>query len=242
MADIRVTVWNEFRHEKIHESVSKVYPDGIHQVIAGFLQEEDDLQVRTAVLDDPEHGLSDEVLDNTDVLVWWGHMAHGDVDDAVVAKVVRRVWSGMGFIALHSSHFSKVFKSLMGTSCDLKWRAENEKERIWVVEPSHPIAAGLEQEYFEVPEEEMYGERFDIPAPEELVFISWFAGGNVVRSGCCYRRNQGKVFYFRPGHETCPTFFQSEVQLVIKNAIRWAVPNRGPKVTFGRSQPLEPLS
>ncbi len=241
MTKVRVTVWNEYRHEKLHQEVADVYPQGIHETIAEFLGKDAELEVATATLDEPEHGLTDEVLNATDVLIWWGHMAHRDVEDAVVEKVAKRVWDGMGLIALHSAHFSKVFRRLMGTTCDLKWRAEGEKERVWVVEPSHPIAAGLPKDYFEIPLEEMYGERFDIPAPDEIVFISWFAGGNVVRSGCCYRRNQGKIFYFRPGHETFPTFFQEEVQTVITNAVHWAAPNKGPKLEFGRSEALDPI-
>ncbi|MFO7154043.1 MAG: ThuA domain-containing protein [Caldicoprobacter oshimai] len=235
---IRVTVWNENRHEKIDKNVAKIYPKGIHGAIADFLSQEPDFEVRTATLDEPEHGLTKEVLDSTDVLIWWGHMAHNEVRDDVVDRVYDRVLNGMGLIVLHSGHFSKIFKKLMGTTCNLKWREAGEKERIWVVEPGHPIAEGL-GEYFEIPQTEMYGERFDIPAPDTLVFISWFAGGEVFRSGCCYNRGRGKVFYFRPGHETFPIFYQPEVQRVIKNAVRWAAPVNGPVPTFGNVKPLE---
>ncbi len=235
---IRVTVWNENRHEKMDKKVAEVYPKGIHGAIADFLSQESDFEVRTATLDEPEHGLTKEVLDSTDVLIWWGHMAHHEVQDEVVNRIYDRVLNGMGLIVLHSGHFSKIFKKLMGTSCDLKWREMGEKERIWVVEPGHPIAEGL-GEYFEIPQTEMYGERFDIPAPDTLVFISWFAGGEVFRSGCCYHRGRGKVFYFRPGHETFPIYYQPEVQRVIKNAVRWAAPVDGPVPTFGNVKPLE---
>lgn len=236
---IRVTVWNEGRHEQKSEAIRRVYPEGIHGAIAKHLREQG-MEVRTATLDEPEHGLSDEVLNNTDVLLWWGHQAHGEVRDDIVDKVHKRVLAGMGLIVLHSGHFSKIFKKLMGTTCDLKWREVGEKERIWVVEPSHPIAAGLPQ-YFEIPHEEMYGERFDIPAPDTLVFLSWFQGGELFRSGCCYNRGNGKVFYFRPGHESYPTFYQPEVMQVITNAVRWATPSNGPQHVFGKSQPLEQL-
>lgn len=235
---IRVTVWNENRHEKIDKKVAEIYPKGIHGAIADFLAQEPDIEVKTATLDEPEHGLTKEVLDSTDVLIWWGHIAHNEVRDDVVDRVYDRVLNGMGLIVLHSGHFSKIFKKLMGTSCDLKWREIGEKERIWVVEPGHPIAEGL-GEYFEIPHAEMYGERFDIPAPDTLVFISWFAGGEVFRSGCCYNRGRGKVFYFRPGHETFPIYYQPEVQRVIKNAVRWAAPVNGPVPTFGNVKPLE---
>ncbi len=238
---LRVTVWNEYRHERRSPAVAAIYPQGIHTAIAEPLQAAG-FSVRTATLDEPEHGLSAEVLAATDVLIWWGHMAHGEVADAVVDRVQARVLAGMGLIVLHSGHFSKIFKRLMGTSCDLKWREAAERERIWVVEPGHPIAEGLD-DYFEIPQEEMYGERFDIPAPDELVLVSWFQGGEVFRSGCCYTRGAGRIFYFRPGHETHPTYHHPQVQRVIVNAVRWAAPTPGAKVAYGhRPQPLEKLS
>ncbi|MFP4380963.1 MAG: ThuA domain-containing protein [Candidatus Sumerlaeia bacterium] len=224
MADkIRVTVWNEFRHEKKHEAVQKVYPDGIHKVIADFLDKNDDMELRTATLDEPEHGLTEDVLESTDVMLWWGHMAHGDVKDEIVKKVQKRVLEGMGLIVLHSGHFSKIFKALMGTNCSLKWREAGERERLWNLEPGHPITEGI-GEYIEIPNVEMYGERFDIPTPDKLIFVSWFEGGEVFRSGCVWERGHGRIFYFRPGHETHPIFMQEEIQKVITNAVRWAKP------------------
>ncbi|UPV76389.1 ThuA domain-containing protein (plasmid) [Halorussus limi] len=220
-----VTVWNEYRHEREDDEAREVYPDGIHETIAGFLADEG-FDTRTATLDEPEHGLTESVLDDTDVLTWWGHEAHDEVEDEVVERVHERVLSGMGLLVLHSGHFSKIFKRLMGTTCDLKWRDEGEKERLWLVEPGHPIAEGVE-ESIEVPEAEMYGERFDVPAPDTLVFNSWFEGGEVFRSGCCYRRGAGRVFYFRPGHETYPIYHQPEIQKVLANAVSWASPVGG---------------
>lgn len=237
---IRVTVWNEYRHEKQNAEIAQIYPQGIHGAIAGYLRGHGCI-VTTATLDEPSHGLTEHVLDNTDVLVWWGHMAHGEVSDEIVERVHEHVLKGMGLIVLHSGHFSKIFKRLMGTTCDLKWREAGEKERVWVVAPGHPIADGID-EYFEIPHEEMYGEYFDIPEPETVVFISWFQGGEVFRSGCCYRRGHGRIFYFRPGHETYPTYHQPEVLRVIGNAVRWARPVERPYSTFGqRPQPLEKL-
>ncbi len=218
-----VIVWNEFVHEREHEAAKAVYPQGIHQVIAGFLKEDRTLDVGTAVLQEADHGLTEERLAGCDVLIWWGHMAHAQVDDAVVERVQRRVLEGMGLIVLHSGHFSKIFRRLMGTNCSLKWREAEEIERVWVLEPSHPIAAGL-TDHFELPYEEMYGERFDIPAPETTVFVSWFEGGEVFRSGCCWTRGHGRIFYFRPGHETYPTYYDKNVQRVIANAVHWAAP------------------
>lgn len=241
-SSIRVTVWNEGRHEKIHPEVMKVYPNGIHTVIAEHLRTHG-FAVRTATLDEPEHGLTDAVLAETDVLTWWGHMAHDDVEDAIVERVQQRVLrDGMGLVMLHSGHHSKIFKKLMGTSCDLLWREAGEKERLWVVAPGHPIAEGLGA-YFEIPHEEMYGELFDVPTPDMLVFISWFQGGEVFRSGCCYHRGRGKVFYFRPGHETYPTYYQTEVKRVIANSVRWAAPIAGgPEVKVENAkQPLEEI-
>lgn len=236
---VRVTVWNENRHEKQNPNVSEIYPDGIHHAIGAPL--EDGYRVQYATLDMPEHGLTEEVLQETDVLIWWGHMAHHEVNEEIVERVYQRVMHGMGLIVLHSGHFSKIFKKLMGTSCDLKWREANDKERLWVVSPGHPIAEGL-GEYFELPEEEMYGEHFDIPAPDELVFVSWFTGGEVFRSGCCYNRGMGKVFYFRPGHETYPTYHDSNVQRVIRNAVEWTKPVHRAYPVYGNAKPLEPLA
>jgi trehalose utilization protein len=220
---IKVTIWNEFRHEKKHDVVKHLYPDGMHTVIARGLAGDKDLKIRTATLDEPEHGLTEAVLADTDVLTWWGHVAHGEVRDEIVQRVQKRVLEGMGLIVLHSGHFSKIFKALMGTNCSLKWREVAEKERIWTIEPSHPIAAGI-PESFELPNAEMYGERFDIPTPDKLVFLSWFQGGEVFRSGCCWERGQGRIFYFRPGHETYPIFYNPTIIKIIGNAIHWAVP------------------
>ncbi len=236
---LNVLVWNENRHEKIDEKVRSLYPGGIHGAIAGFLKDEK-YRVSTATLDDPEHGLTDEVINGTDVLIWWGHLAHGEVADSIVEKVKQRVLDGMGLIVLHSGHFSKVFKALMGTSCDLKWREAGEKERIWIVDPGHPITAGL-GEYIELEQEEMYGEHFDIPAPDELVMVSWFEGGEIFRSGCTYKRGKGKVFYFRPGHETYPTYYHKDIQQVIKNAVEWAKPANLPTPVYGNAKPLESI-
>ena len=235
---IRVTVWNEFRHEREKPEVGEIYPEGIHGAIAGYLEAQPGMVARTATLDEPEHGLTKEVLAETDVLTWWGHGAHQEVKDDVVDRIQDRVLDGMGLICLHSAHYSKIFKRLMGTGCSLKWRAIGERERIWVVDPAHPIAEGI-GDYFEIPHAEMYGERFDIPQPDELVFISWFQGGEVFRSGCGFHRGRGKVFYFRPGHETHPIFFQEEVLRVISNAVTWAVSPRGASPVFGNRQPLE---
>jgi trehalose utilization protein len=241
MGRIRVTVWNEYLHEKRDPKVAEVYPDGIHAVIAAYLRGQPGFEVRTATLNEPEHGLTEDTLNGTDVLLWWGHMAHDSVSDLVVDRVQRRVvLEGMGLIVLHSGHFSKIFKRLMGTTCNLKWREAGERERLWVVARGHPIADEI-GEYFELEHTEMYGEPFDIPRPDELVFISWFQGGEVFQSGCCFYRGMGKIFYFRPGHETFPIYYDPNVLRVIGNAVRWAAPVERPKPAFGNVKPLEKL-
>ncbi|WP_296420591.1 ThuA domain-containing protein [Pseudooctadecabacter sp.] len=218
---IRVVVWNENIHEQENDVVRGVYPDGIHGCIAQALNSHDGITATTATLQEPDHGLSQSRLDDTDVLIWWGHAAHGDVSDAVCDRVCDAVLSGMGIIFLHSSHFAKPFKKLMGTSCNLTWREAGERERIWVTTPGHPIAAGLPA-HFDLENEEMYGEPFGVPEPLETVFLSWFEGGEAFRSGLVYRRGAGNVFYFRPGHETYPTYHQPLIQQVLVNAVRWA--------------------
>jgi trehalose utilization protein len=235
----RVRIWNEFRQERDNDEVRALYPDGMHAPIAQALQGAG-FETDISTLDEPEHGLSESALASTDVLVWWGHVAHGEVLDAVVDRVQRRVLDGMGLIVLHSGHHSRIFRRLMGTSCDLKWREAGERERLWVVDPSHPIANGLGESVV-IEHEEMYGEFFDIPQPDALVFVSWFRGGEVFRSGCCYERGRGRIFYFRPGHETYPTFLQPEVQRIIANAVGWAAAPGGDPQTFGHRQSLEPL-
>lgn len=238
--DIRVTVWNEYLHEKQEVRIAEVYPKGIHGAIADGLRPYG-FQVRTATLDEPQHGLPADVLDVTDVLIWWGHMGHDQVDDAVVERVYQRVLGGMGLIVLHSGHFSKIFKRLMGTSCNLKWREhEQENERLWVVAPAHPIAAGLPQ-WIDLDHEEMYGEHFDIPAPDELVLVSWFKGGEVFRSGCTWQRGRGRIFYFRPGHEAFPTYYNEQVRHIIANGVQWAAPANAAQPFYGNFKPLEKL-
>ena len=218
---MKVTVWNEFIHEKTDPKAAALYPNGIHSCIADFLTA-DDIEVRTATLDNEECGLTEEVLADTDVLIWWGHIGHDKVPDEIAERIHKHIIGGMGFIALHSAHFSKIFKKLMGTSCTLKWRIDD-RERIWTIMPNHPIAEGVE-ESFVLENEEMYGEPFDIANPDDVVFIGWFKGGEVCRTGCTWTRGNGKVFYFQPGHETSPSFHNNTIQKIIRNAVKWACP------------------
>lgn len=222
---IRVLVWNEFLHEKDGAcKASAIYPQGIHAALAEFLGEEEDITVETATLEDENCGITRERLRETDVLLWWGHMGHDRVPDSVAELVYEAVNNGMGAVFLHSAHKSKPFMRLMGTSCSLIWRESDDLERLWTVTPAHPVARGLPA-YFELPGEETYGEAFGIPTPEEIVFMGWFEGGEVFRSGCTWKRGNGKIFFFQPGHETYPTYYDANVQRVIKNAVRWAAPD-----------------
>ncbi|MBQ3761057.1 MAG: ThuA domain-containing protein [Clostridia bacterium] len=220
---IHVTIYNEFLHEQNNEKIRAIYPDGIHMCIKRFL-ECDDISVKTITLEDVQNGISDELLKGTDVMLWWGHMAHEKVPDEVAKKVQQEVLSGMGIIFLHSGHHSKPFRLLMGTSCNLTWREDGDYERVWVVKPAHPIARGLGR-FIYIPEVETYGEPFDVPEPDVTVFIGGYEGGEVFRSGLCYRRGNGKIFYFQPGHESFPIYKIPDVQTVIRNAVRWAYPD-----------------
>lgn len=218
---IRAIVWGENVHEQTNQVVADLYPGGMHKCIADTLNKDPQISATTATLQEDEHGLPASRLAKTDVLVWWGHAAHGDVRDEVVDRVADAVWGGMGLLVLHSGHFSKIFKKLMGAPCNLTWREAGERERLWLTSRNHPIAAGL-PDHFELEYEEMYGEPFSVPEPMETVFISWFQGGEVFRSGMTWRRGAGNIFYFRPGHETYPTYHDANVQRVLSNAVKWA--------------------
>jgi trehalose utilization protein len=218
----KITVWNEFVHEQKPGRARDLYPDGIHAALADHFRAQG-FPARTATLEEPEHGLSDAVLKDTDVLFWWGHAAHDKVSDGVARRVQQQVLSGMGLVVLHSGHYSKIFRALMGTNCSLTWREAGEREILWNLAPGHPITEGI-GERIEIDHHEMYGEPFDIPKPDEVIFTSWFAGGNVFRSGCTFARGHGKIFYFSPGHETHPVYHHPEILRVLVNAARWARP------------------
>ncbi len=237
MTGIRVTVWNEHIHERRDDAVRAIYPDGIHGAVADALRELEGeaVDVRTATLEDPEHGLAG--LDTTDVLVWWGHLGHDRVPDEAAARVQQHVLDGMGLVVLHSGHLSKPFVRLMGTSCNLRWRESDDREVVWTVDPAHPIVRDVPP-VFVIPRQEMYGEYFDIPQPDELVFVSSFSGGEVFRSGCCFHRGRGRIFYFSPGHETYPVYHQAEVRRVIANGVLWAH-GRGERTPLYRSSSIE---
>ena len=246
MAKIHVTIWNEYLHERVEgeygERLRGFYPQGIHNALKEELAA-DDLEISAVSLDMPEQGLPDDLLQKTDVLMWWGHMAHGKVADELVDKVQQRVLAGMGLIVLHSGHYAKIFRRLTGTSCSLRWRELGEKERVWVVDPQHPIARGV-PDSFVVPNTEMYGEPFGIPEDAHPVFMSWYEGGNLFRSGITLRRGAGKIFYFSPGHESFPIYHNPDVVKVLANAVRWAAPELPPQKTncWDCDPPVEPVN
>jgi trehalose utilization protein len=227
-APLRVTVWNENVHEREAGSTpARLYPDGIHGAIAEGLREllGADVEVRTATMEQPEHGLPQEVVDTTDVLLWWGHQDHPGVADEVVDRVHQAVLGGMGLLVLHSAHYSKIFRRLMGTTCSLKWSPDVARELVWTVAPTHPIAAGVPDPLV-IDEQEMYGEFFDIPVPDELIFLSTFSGGEVFRSGATWNRGFGRVFYFSPGDQEYPVYHHPGIRRVLANGVRWAAPTR----------------
>lgn len=219
---IRVTVWNEYIHEREYEGIGKIYPEGIHGCIGKFLEKNDNISVKYATLDMPEHGLTEEILNETDVLIWWGHCAHHKVSDDVVERVKNHVLRGMGLIALHSAHHSKIMKALLGTTLNLHWK-HGDSEKLFCVNPSHPITEGITEPII-LENEEMYGEYFDIPKPDDEIFLGWFSSGAVFRSGVTFTRGMGKIFYFQPGHEEYPIYYNPQIQRVITNAVNWAAP------------------
>ena len=240
----RIAIWNEWRHERTRPEIAAIYPEGIHGAVARGIAAPD-FEIATATLDEPEQGLPDTLLEAIDVLFWWGHLAHEEVRDSLVDRVQRRVLDGMGLVVMHSGHHSRIFRRLMGTSCNLTWREfeGGERERVWTIAPSHPIAEGIGG-HIEIPHSEMYGEPFDIPQPDKVIFLSWFQGGEVFRSGCCYYRGRGRVFYFSPGHESFPIYHHPQVHRVLANAARWATPGHDSGARFEnreRPMPLEPL-
>ena len=220
---IHVMIFNEFFHERQSEAVKKIYPNGIHGALKQAL-ESPEISVKTTTIDDVAQVLTAEELRQTDVLIWWGHLQHDLVPDSVAELIRNEVMNGMGSIFLHSAHFSKPFRRLIGTNCTLSWRENGDWENVWVCDPSHPIAAGIDR-FFSLEHEEVYTEPFLIPEPDKLVFVGSYQGGEAFRSGCCYQRGYGKVFYFQPGHESYPTYYNSAVIQVIQNAVRWAKPS-----------------
>jgi trehalose utilization protein len=238
---LNLLVWNENIHEPRDEKVRRIYPDGMHSVIADALRRRvQGCEVRTATLADPEHGLTEAALADTDVLLWWGHEAHDAVDDAVVERVKSHVLGGMGLVVLHSGHWSKIFTSLLGTTATLRWRSSADRELVWTATPSHPIADGVPNPIV-IEEQEMYGEPFDIPNPDETIFISSFSGGEVFRSGVTFTRGRGRIFYFSPGDQEYPVYHHPDIQRVIANGVEWAAPRSRTRDIPRLQGPVKPV-
>lgn len=219
---IRVTVWNEYVHEREYPAIGAVYPEGIHGCLRRFLGRESDIAVTCVTLDMPHQGVTRELLAETDVLIWWSHARQEEITDETVRLVREAVHAGMGLIALHSAHFSRIMRDLLGTTMTLHWR-HHDREKLWCIAPTHPIAQGVPA-CIDIPEEEMYGEAFDIPRPDDIIFLGWFGSGHVFRSGVTFTRGHGRIFYFQPGHEEAPVYEQPDIQRIIVNAVRWAAP------------------
>lgn len=244
MSILRVTVWSEGLDPVNEPRAAAVYPDDINTVIGGFLGQNEDMEITLHNLTEPENGLTRETVDHTDVLVWWGHMYHSRVSDAVSDRVTEAVLNGMGLLLLHSSMGAKPARALLGKSSNSgKYREIGEKEKIWIVDRSHPIVEGLSKEYIELNETEMYGEPYGMPEPDNIVFISWFEGGEVLRSGVSWHKGAGKIFYFAPGHEEYPIYYNPEIQKVITNSVRWLRPVCGPDLSLkGCLNQVDPLN
>jgi len=216
-AKVKALVWSEFTEPK------DVYPKGIHGDIAEYLNASGNVEAKVVQLSDPDQGVSQAMLDWADVLLWWGHQKHRDVTDETVQRIVKSVKEGgMGYFAMHSAHYSRGLIAILGTPCGLGSVGDGGAESISVVMPDHPIAKGVSD--FVVPRTEYFGEPFGVPEPEAVVFKSTFEKGDNIwfRSGCCWTVGKGRVFYFRPGHETYPIMRQPEVQKVIYNATLWS--------------------
>jgi len=212
---MRVLCWSE------RTEPANVYPQGINGAIAGFLRRSADLDVRTASINDGEQGIGKAAIDATDVLVWWGHLKHKDIDDAHVAEVIRQIRErGLGFIGLHSTQGAKVFTGALGCSGEIGgWREDGKREFLKCVAPSHPIAQGLGD--FTLAQTEMYNEPFQVPPPEKTIFFSYWEGGEQFRSCNVWSAGKGRVVYFRPGHESFPIYHQELPLRVVKNSVTW---------------------
>lgn len=234
MDKIRVTVWSEGIDAELEPRAIALYPDDINTYLAGFLKGNADFEVRCRDISQPENGMGQDIIDGTDVLLWWSHLYDDQVSDEVVDRIVDAVLDGkMNLALLHAGIHSKIGTKLLGkNSTTGKYREVGEMERMWVIDRGHPVVAGLEKEYLEFPDSEMYGEPYGMPTPDEIVFISWFEGGEVLRSGVSWHKGAGRVFYLAPGHEEFPVYANPELQKVMANMIRWLRPVAGPPITF----------
>lgn len=274
--EIHVLIWDEQQTEQ-----QEVYPNFLGNQLAKHLRKQEHLSVVVVTPDDPQQGLSDENLDQADVLIWWGHRRHKEITPETGQKIVARIQSGdLQMIALHSAHFATPFMEAMAarTRQDVErdypqsswsnveveylpyqrkahrnemtmliepwvrvfkfpdgreklqvqlpncvfpnWRNDGKPSYIQTLLPSHPIAAGVSAT-FTLPKTEMYAEPFHVPAPDEVVFEERWETGEWFRSGSVWNLGKGKVFYFRPGHETFAVFLEEAPLRIIENAVLW---------------------
>jgi trehalose utilization protein len=213
---IRVLLWSEQTEPR------DVYPKGISGALADYFNKLPGFEAKTATLNDPEAGLSDAVLSQTDVLIWFGHKKHNAVPDEAVDRVIKHVRErGMGFIGLHSAHYSKPLKKLLNASGS--WRSyvnHGKPEQMWIVLPDHPIAKGVND--FTIPKTELYAEPFQVPPPEAVIVEGTWESGHRSREVMTWTIGKGRMVYIRAGHEEYPIYFMPQMQRLVANSVEWA--------------------
>lgn len=223
-----VVVWSEGTAPK------EIYPNDINGAIAEGLKASPlmkDWDVVIAGIDDPDQRISDELLKKTDVLIWWGHKKHGDVKDALVDKIEKRVKEeGMGFIALHSAHFAKPNKRIMGTPCTFAaYVCDNKENVVSVAMPNHPICKGVAKT-FTVANDERYSDPYAVPTPDAVPLTAIQVRNDGTKEeakmGFCWTVGKARMFYLQMGHETNPIYFDPEIRKVMANAVLWAAPKK----------------
>ncbi|MEZ5042821.1 MAG: alpha/beta hydrolase fold domain-containing protein [Saprospiraceae bacterium] len=274
---IKVVVWDERQKKQ-----QKAYPDFMGNHIADYLKKNDLLRVYSVGLDDPEQGLSDEVLENCEVMIWWGHVRHPEISVATSKKLIERVKAGtLEMIFLHSAHWANPFVEAMNevtrqrveakyatleaqvtiefvtppdslrfrvpklgemvkpaiyerkfpdgqlkVKVDMPtcifpfYRADGKPSTVITLQPKHPIAKGIPSQ-FTIPATEMYDEPFHVPDPDEVIFEERWETGEWFRSGSLWNVGKGKVFYFRPGHETYKVYYEVMPLKIIENTVLW---------------------
>ena len=274
---IQVVVWDEQQ-----EKQKRAYPNYLGNHIASHLQKNESLDVLSVNLNDPGQGLSDEVLENCEVMVWWGHVRHTEISLETSKKLIRRVKEGkLNLIFLHSAHWANPFIEAMnevvrhrvenkyaalGNKVEIEYayipdsnrftvpplgsivkpsiyerkfphgnvkvrvdmpscvfpfyRPDGKPSTLITLKPKHPIAQGIPSS-FTIPETEMYDEPFHIPEPDEVIFEERWDAGEWFRSGALWQIGEGKVFYFRPGHELYKVFYEPLPLKIVENAVLW---------------------
>ena len=271
---VHVVVWDEQQPEQ-----KAAYDHFLGNAIAESLTRQPGLVVKSVRLDDPDQGLPPAVLDECDVLIWWGHLRHKDVSQETVTRVLDRIKAGkMDLIALHSAHWSRPFVEAMHSRSvfdavekladekivedrmelvvppeltapeprsDLTpkltvklvdgkavarlvlpicafpaYRADGKPSHASVLKPDHPAVSGVPAR-FDIAATEMYDEPFHVPEPDAVILEETWDGGERFRSLCVWKVGEGRVVYFRPGHEIYPVYKQAEPLKILANTARW---------------------